>query len=192
MPLQETPLFYQKHSSQLFGQFESWFSLLEKYNKDIGNTKGMEVRVKFLGMVVQMAKRFNEGGAHKNWDGVSRSTEQWIEELNKSIRKFTTYAIQTNRGITDTEFFSIFGSNSSPYIIEKCCHFTQKLQTIAEYAGLPVIDLTQEICDGWGKTQNPVIKIDLENSEKSQYAKTFVSINQSYRGIAQSLQNLQL
>jgi hypothetical protein len=131
-----------------------------------------------LGLVVQLAKRFS-GGAVRT--GFSSSTEDWIFEVNQSVRRFLNFAKVRGITVTEDEFKKIF-PESNPYVIEKCCDFTPKLRDVAEKEGIPVIYLTPEICKKHKIT-------NIEN-EKSQYRLALKSINDSYRGIAKSLEAL--
>ena len=67
-------------------------------------------------------------------DGFAKSTEDWITDVNKSVKNFHKFAMRTDNTITEDTFMEIFGSitTASPFLIEKCCDFTQKLRTIAE------------------------------------------------------------
>jgi hypothetical protein len=102
--------------------------------------------------------------------------------VNTSVRRFHTYAMERDKAISREEFIQIFWDESPPFIIEKCCDFTQNLRGIAERAGIPVIYLTQEICGS-------VVDIS-SDGPNAQYAKSFKSINTSYRRIAHSLLQL--
>lgn len=155
----------------------NWTELLHDYQTTQG-VKGLSFSPKFLGLVVQMAKRF-AGGSVKT--PFSSSTEDWISEVNESVRRFLNFAKIRGITVSEDEFKHIF-LNASPYIIEKCCDFTPKLRDVAEKEGIPVIYLTSEICK---KHKIP----NIEN-EQSQYRLALKSINDSYRGIAKSLENI--
>lgn len=152
--------------------FRTWISLLSPYKTTIG-FKGLSFNVKFLGIVVQLAKRFK---------GYTEATEQWIKDLNTSVKNFQKYMSTLAMTVTEDEFNGIFAENI-PFIIEKCCDFTQQLRTIAEKEGIPVIYLTPEIC----RKHNS--KIDMSKSD-NQYKLAFDSINTSYRRIASNLSSL--
>lgn len=155
----------------------NWIELLHDYQATQG-VKGLSFSPKFLGLVVQLAKRFS-GGAVRT--GFSSSTEDWIFEVNQSVRRFLNFAKVRGITVTEDEFKKIF-PESNPYVIEKCCDFTPKLRDVAEKEGIPVIYLTPEICKKHKIT-------NIEN-EKSQYRLALKSINDSYRGIAKSLEAL--
>ena len=158
--------------------FRNWRALLDPFQKTRG-FNGIDIRVKFLGLVVQMAKRYKGGGKNSQF---TEKTEDWIKELNQSVGNFVNYMANSNKVISEKEFERIFNKDllpeSSPYIIEKCCDFTPKLRATAEQEGVPVISLTAE------QTKKHNCAIDTENG---QYARSFKSINASYRGIARAL-----
>lgn len=165
--------------------FKNWRKLLEEYGPTIGN-KGINLEPKFLGLVVQMAKRFNSGklineGTKNNQNNFSEATEKWIADLNVSVRKFQKWAIDRDMTIYEDDFIKIF-NESTPFIIQKCCDFTPHLRSIAEKAGVPVVKLTQELC----KLHRESSSVDI-NNENNQYAKSFKSISESYNAIADSL-----
>jgi hypothetical protein len=87
--------------------------------------------------------------------------------------------------ITEAEFGRIF-SGSTPFIIQKCCDFTPQLRSIAEKAGVPVVALTQELCN---KYKDSGTTVDIRK-EKGQYAISFESISASYNSIANGLVEL--
>ncbi len=164
--------------------FQNWTKLLAPYAATQWNRNWLTLGVKFLGLVVQLAKRFN-GGWKKNMDGFAKSTEDWIIDVNRSVKNFHKFAMRTENTITEDAFMDIFGSitTASPFLIEKCCDFTQKLRTIAEKEWVPVIYLDQKICKKHDK------KVDI-TKPTGQYYKALEAINSQYRGIASALMNL--
>jgi hypothetical protein len=46
-----------------------------------------------------MAKRFK---------GFSAATEQWVQDVNTSVRRFHTYAMERDKAISREEFIQIF------------------------------------------------------------------------------------
>jgi chromosome partitioning protein len=158
--------------------FNNWVSLLSGYETTLG-FKGLSFKPKFLGLVVQMAKRFNGGNANENITRFSKSAEKWIEELNESVKKFQRFALQRGMSITEDEFQQYF-VDSTPFIIAKCCDFTPQLRSIAEKAGVPVVKLTQELCNKY-KDSNTQVNI---TKEKGQYRLSLDSIVKSYGSVA--------
>jgi chromosome partitioning protein len=159
--------------------FNNWTKWLSEYKTTQG-FRGLSFNVKFLGLVVQLAKRF-KGGDNK----FTTSTESWINDVNESVKRFQKdLAIRTAGSMVVSEevFKSIF-PDSDPFIIEKCCDFTPQLRSIAEKEGIPVIYLTQDICSGHNK------RVDITKQD-GQYKKSFDSIYESYCNIAKSFLNL--
>jgi hypothetical protein len=146
------------------------------------SVKGLSFQPKFLGLVVQMAKRFS-GGSVQETTQFSRSAEKWIEEVNSSVKKFQQFAMQRGMSISAEEFEGFFGNDPAPFIIQKCCDFTPQLRSIAEKAGIPVVYLTQDVCNKY-KDSNQ--KVDI-TKEDGQYTRSFTSISNSYQKIADGL-----
>jgi len=167
--------------------FQNWNDLLKDYETTMG-FKGISLRPKFLGLVVQMAKRFTSGNLKNedtgnNQNNFSQSTEKWIADLNVSVIKFQKWAFSRDMSISEEDFIKTF-VNSKPFIVQKCCDFTPQLRSIAEKAAVPVVNLTQELC----KTHkdSKIASVDIDN-EGNQYAKSFKSISESYNAIADGL-----
>lgn len=186
--------------------FDNWLSLINGFYTAIG-LKGLSLNVKFLGIIIQMAKRYKSSG--------STAATRWIGEVNTSIKRFEKYAARKDFIITEEEFMKIFknkGANdfkSQPFIIEKCCDFTPMLRSIAEHFGIPVIYLTQELCNKYVKEHNDKVKdynknlakdeikmkpitssppnISNEERKDNQYKRSFDSISKSYHKIAADL-----
>jgi len=153
--------------------FRNWTNLLKDYQTTRG-FKGLNFDVKFLGLIVQLAKRYKGGG--KNY---TSSTTAWIGDVNNSVKEFQKYALNTGHSINEDEFRSIF-PNRDPFIIELCCDFTPQLRTIAEKEGVPVIHLTQNICKKHNKS------VDITKKD-GQYKMSLDSIKESYNNITENL-----
>ncbi len=164
--------------------FSNWINLLSGYETTLG-FKGLSFRPKFLGLVVQMAKRFNGGNVKENITRFSSSAEKWIEDLNDSVKKFQRFALQRGMSVTEDEFNQYF-TESDPFIIAKCCDFTSQLRSIAEKAGVPVVQLTQEICTQYKDTTS---QVDI-SKENGQYRLSLESIIQSYGSVVDGLVRL--
>jgi len=158
-----------------------------KDHETIVGFQGISLRPKFLGLVVQMAKRFTSGNLKNedtgnNQNNFSQSTEKWIEDLNISVIKFQKWAFSRDMSISEEDFIKTFVT-SKPFIVQKCCDFTPQLRSIAEKAAVPVVNLTQDLC----KThKDSSASVDIDN-EGNQYAKSFKSISESYNAIADGL-----
>jgi len=162
--------------------FQNWIKLLGDYQTTQG-FKGLNFKPKFLGLVIQMAKRFS-GGISSEKTSFSKSAEKWISDVNNSVRKFQQFAIARDLSISAEEFKKFFGTDSIPFIIQKCCDFTPQLRSIAEKAGVPVTYLTQEICAKYKDSQT--VAVDITNPD-GQYTRSFLSIRDSYNKIADGL-----
>jgi chromosome partitioning protein len=153
--------------------FKSWSEMLAKY-QTVPGFQGVSMNVKFLGLVVQLAKRYKGGGKK-----YTSQSEDWIKEVNISVNRFHKFALTRGQSITEEQFKNIF-IGATPFIIEKCCDFTPQLRSIAEKEGVPVIYLTQDICRKHNK------KVDI-TMEKGQYKMSLDSIKESYHNIAENL-----
>jgi hypothetical protein len=179
-----SPTFFSLQAvDNLSSIFQNWIKLLGDY-QTTQSFRGLNFQPKFLGLVVQMAKRFN-GGSVNEGTSFSKSAEKWIEDVNNSVKKFQQFAMARNMAISQEEFLKIF-PNSSPFIIQKCCDFTSQLRSIAEKAGVPVIHLTQDLCNKY-KDSNTSVDVTKENG---QYTISLNSIKDSYNKIGDDLSRL--
>lgn len=175
-----TPTFFSLQAiDNLSAIFQNWINLLGSY-QTTQSFKGLSFQPKFLGLVVQMAKRFSSGSA-KEKTAFSRSTKKWTLDVNNSVKKFQRFAVARGMSISEEEFRKFFGAESIPFIMQKCCDFTPQLRSIAEKAGVPVVHLTQDICNEHEDSQKVNITKD------GQYARSFTSISESYTKIADGL-----
>lgn len=156
--------------------FKSWIDLLSRF-ETVKGFQGLSMKVKFLGLIVQLAKRYRGGG--RNY---TTQSEDWIRDVNNSVNRFHQFAIGRGKSISESEFKELF-IDSDPFIIEKCCDFTPQLRSIAEKEGVPVIYLTQEIC----KKHSKLVNITRENG---QYKMSLDSIKESYAKIAAGILRL--
>ena len=174
-----SPTFFSLQAiDNLSSVLQNWINILGEYQSTRGK-RGLSFNPQFLGIAVQLAKRFNSGAV--NATGYSKSAESWINDVNESVKRFLQFANKRNMAISKEEFSNIF-PGSIPFVIEKCCDFTPKLRDIAEKEGVPIILLTQEICKAYKN-------VDIEK-KSSQYCRAFESISKSYREMARNLTNL--
>ena len=179
-----SPTFFSLQAiDNLSSIFQNWIKLLGDY-QTTQSFRGLSFQPKFLGLVVQMAKRFN-GGSINEGTSFSKSAEKWIEDVNNSVKKFQQFAMARNMSVSQEEFLKIF-CNSTPFIIQKCCDFTSQLRSIAEKAGVPVIHLTQDLCNKY-KDSNTAVDVTKENG---QYTISLNSIKDSYNKIGDDLSRL--
>jgi cellulose biosynthesis protein BcsQ len=165
--------------------FNNWIRLLGDY-QTTQSFRGLSFQPKFLGLVVQMAKRFS-GGSVQETTSFSSSTEKWVDDVNRSVKRFHRFAMQRGMAISEQEFNHFFGYDTTPFVIQKCCDFTPQLRSIAEKASLPVVKLTQKICNEY-KDSNK--KVDI-TKEDGQYTRSIVSITSSYNKIVDGLIKLE-
>lgn len=167
---------------------KNWLDWLAPYERTRQNQKGMQIDVKFIGIIVQLAKRFS-GGIRGGGSDYSKTAERWIADLNKSVLHFQKFAASRGKGISETDFCKMFGQESTPFIIGKCCDFTPKLRGIAEDMGIPVLYLDQDICKKHSVDHNQKPCIDITQSD-GQYARTMASVKTSYANMVNGLLKL--
>lgn len=179
-----SPTFFSLQAiDNLSAIFQNWINLLSNY-QTTKSFKGLSFQPKFLGLVVQMAKRFNGGSENKQkGTSFSKAAEKWIANVNESVKRFQTFAAIRNMAVSEEQFRNIFGAASNPFIIQTCCDFTNQLRSIAEKAGIPVVHLTQDICN---KYKDPSAYVDITKPD-GQYKISFDSIFKSYNTIADDL-----
>lgn len=150
----------------------NWVNLLAPFKSTV-NTKGITIKAKFLGIIVQQAKRYKS---------YSQATVSWAVMLNERLENYKNYAVDVDRIVSATEFSNIF-NGKSPYVIEMCYDFTANLRSVAEKAGVPVIHLTQELCNKYKEKNKPAADITGE----TQYNISFTATCESYDRISSSL-----
>jgi chromosome partitioning protein len=171
-----TPTFFSLQAIDNLGQvINNWDNLLRPYKTTIAQ-KGISANPKFLGLVVQLAKRYK---ANKLDTGYSKAAENWIGEVNQSVKRFVDY-IGRDSCISEKEFYKLFDGRE-PYIIEKCCDYMSNLRNASEKEGVPVIYLTDAMCRKH--------KVNVFEENKGHYD-AFNSVKQSYMSIAESLTKL--
>jgi hypothetical protein len=84
--------------------------------------------------------------------------------------------------VSATEFSNIF-DGKLPYVIEMCYDFTANLRSVAEKAGVPVIHLTQDLCNKYKEKNKPSADI----TGDTQYNISFRATCESYDRISSSL-----
>lgn len=171
-----SPTFFSLQAiDNLYEVMKNWIFLLEDYKETV-NTRGLSFSPKFLGIIVNMSKRY---------DGVSASSKNWSVLLNTSIMKFYSQVIDSKRMLTESEFKNIF-PDRTPFIIDEICDYTSVLRSYSEYAGVPVVDLNQDL------VQQNKIKVAsntpvMLDDEKNSYFKPFKEVCDSYDFIAKSI-----
>jgi chromosome partitioning protein len=169
----------------LYQVIENWISLLKEF-RETANNRGLSFEPKFLGIVINMARRYNT----ESNEGVTEYSKNWRNLLNQSIQKFYRQIYDSKRTISETEFRNIF-KDRIPFVIEELCSFTDMLRSYAEYAGVPVLELTKELIkENKSKVgSNTPVLIEDENNH---YGRVFKEATESYNFIAKSItENLQ-
>ena len=177
----------------LYEVLKNWVDLLGDF-KSTTNFRGLSFQPKFLGIIINMAKRFETKNGDQTDQITAKYTQKWREKLNKSIDSFYTQLIDTKRTVTKNEFRKIFSfedKQSTPFIIEELCDFTGQIRNISEMSGCPVVDLNNDTV----KTTCPRIPIVYfsiipeYNSKKkmTHYEKVFKDAVDSYNYIANSI-----
>lgn len=154
--------------------------IFQAWNQQFSWISGFSDRVQFLGTVVQMAKRYTGGS---NQTGFSAATMEWVKTLNSRARPFQQWMMGIGRSISEEDFIRIF-PDRTPFVAEICCDFTPQLRGISERAGVPVINLTQDLCNKYKPTGAAV---DIVSNSQGQYKISFDKINEQYRDLAQNL-----
>lgn len=169
--------------------FLNWATLFRPWLSS-ANQNGLEYP-RLLGIVPQMTKRFST----EDGDTYAGHANDWNMHINESITRFlktyyqnySHYRLNTPLG-AEIEWFKTIFTESEPFVIQECVHFTGKLRTIAERAAIPVVFLNNAIAKEHNFPQsvfdNPEANLD------NQYAKAFSSISQEYGYIADGLLRL--
>lgn len=177
---------------------KNWVSQLDNFRATT-NKQGINFHPQFLGIVVNMAKRFKREGQEGR--ATTIYAEKWRDRINNSIDKFYKYAIDNSRILTKSEFQDVF-NKSSPFIISEVCDFTGQIRSIAEITGVPVIDLNNEIIkDGCNKYNKNIGDYDKKmspftiekvrkNTKEDHYKRAFQELTESYNYIADCLSRL--
>jgi cellulose biosynthesis protein BcsQ len=172
----------------LFEVFKNWIDLLGDF-RSTANNKGLSFEPKFLGIVINMAKRFEGESGSKT----TIYAEKWRDKLNSSIEKFYIRVLDNNRTITKSDFVKIFNDGdkkSEPFIIEELCDFTGQIRNVSEKSGIPVVDLNNDIVRETAKkvgiTPFTISKTKTD-SKVTHYHKAFSGVTESYTYIAKCI-----
>jgi hypothetical protein len=183
----------------LFEVMKNWINLLADFRATT-NYKGLSFSPKFLGIIINMAKRFEYIEDQDGGKAQTRTTiyaEKWRDRLNKSIEKFYLQVLDSGRTVTKSEFATIFkdeNKQSSPFIIEEISDFTGQIRNISEISGIPVVDLNDQIVRDTVNKHNSsslgrsMQSFKIESKEEikpnEHYKKAFKSVIESYNFIA--------
>ena len=177
----------------LYEVLKNWVDLLGDF-KSTTNFRGLSFQPKFLGIMINTAKRLETKKGSKTDQITTKYTQNWREKLNKSIDSFYTQLIDTKRTVTKDEFRKIFNfedRQSKPFIIDELCDFTGQIRNISEMAGYPVVDLNNEIVKATcTKIAIKYFSIKPKYASKksmTHYQKVFKDTVDSYNYIANSI-----
>jgi len=171
---------------------ENWTTKLSTFKQN-PNEKGLSFRPKFLGLIINMAKRFEDSEGKK----VTIYAERWRKKLNDVLDKFYIDMYETKRIVSKPDFKKIF-SDKNPFIIQEICDFTGQIRNISELAGCPTVDLNQNIINKAvtefninknkisEEKERDMAKIDISN-KNSHYHKAFTEARESYNYIAKCI-----
>lgn len=166
---------------------KNWVLSLDNFRATT-NTRGLKFCPKFLGIVINVAKRFKKGNARE----VTIYAEQWREKINVSVDKYCKYALDSDRVLPKDKFKDVF-LKSSPYIISEICDFTGNLRSVSEITGIPIVDLDNNIvrdgCEKLGIRKFTIEKVR-KNTKDDHYKRAFLEACESYNYIAESLMKL--
>lgn len=164
-----------------------WVSSLDDFRATT-NTRGLTFAPKFIGIVINVAKRFKKDNSRE----VTKYAEKWREKINTSVNKFCKYAFDCDRLLTKDKFAVAF-PDSSPYIISEICDFTGNLRSVGEITGIPIVDLNNAIVqDGCGKLGISPFTIEKvkKDTGDDHYKRAFSEACKSYDYIAEGILKL--
>lgn len=168
----------------LFEVIKNWINLLEDYQVTT-NYQGLSFKPKFLGILVNMVKRYEleEGRL------ITKYAKQWSEKLNISILNFHKKIYDKDRAVSALEFQKIF-PNCDPFVISEICDFTGQIRNVSEKSGYPVVDLNNKIVTETAKKTGirdfKITKVK-DSSKETAYQKSFKEVLDSYNFIAKSI-----
>lgn len=168
-----SPTFFSVQAvNNLQDVWKNWHNLLSDFANTYNDDSGIPIQSKFIGMILQLGKRFKSGNA--------AHTNQWKEILNNGLEAFINSNLSNS--INKNEFKNIFKDSkySNPYIIAIYVNFTDKLRSISESKGLPFVALTQE----------DLPKETARKDRDKQYLKTWNSMQEINKYVCNCFTNL--
>jgi chromosome partitioning protein len=140
----------------LAGIYRSWRKIFDDYQMHFTGTNRLcNFQVKYLGVVVQMAKLYEQNDGEK----FANVTQQWIVDLNRRVQRFCNLLMGLHIGDDNPYIVSIdkFKKNfpeSNPFIIAIFCDYNQRLAKVAEYCKVPVNAITEKHCVQYNANPN--------------------------------------
>ncbi len=128
-----TPTFYCLQAvHNLYSIFTTWRDYLDRLNK---NKIKLSMQPKFIGIVVNIAKRANEN--------FSKDAKTWGNTVNQGAQNSINALKQRDYALTEDDF-KLYFTEYQPYIMGMLPHFTDKIKGVSEKLGKPVLALTDE------------------------------------------------
>ena len=184
------PNFFSLQAMQnLYPVLENWILQLGTF-KLTSSEKGLSFRPKFLGLIINMAKRFED----KKGSKTTIYAEKWRKKLNETLDKFYIDLYETKRIISKDDFTKIF-SGQNPFVIQEICDFTGQIRNISELSGCPVVDLNKNIVNKTissfnakqSEKERKMQQIQIDEDNNNHYGKAFKAVIDSYDFIAKSI-----
>lgn len=169
----------------LWEVIKNWMNLLEDFQVT-ANYQGLSFQPKFLGILINMAKKYEQ----RNGKTTTNYSQRWLEKLNASITKFHNKVYDKNRAVSAQEFKKIF-PDRKPFVIDDIYDFTGQIRSVVEISGCPVVDLNNQIVTemykkGKIKRDFKITKVK-ESSKETPYQKSFKDVLDSYNFIAKCI-----
>jgi chromosome partitioning protein len=172
--------------------FNNWIKTLSSYQKTT-NYQGLSLNTKFIGVIINCAKRFQKGKDKK----LTTYSQNWSKKLNNNVEKLFAELTNKNKSITREEFKNSF-PESTPFIIREINDFTGQLRNVSEIAGVPIVDMSQQIINNTLQEYNlkanqqgdDIISMFYIDRVDSHYTKAFKHAKESYQYIARCLDSL--
>ena len=161
-----TPNFFSLQSvGNLTNIVQYWSHMLAYYKSEYGKS-GLSVKSKFLGIVINRAKIYNRSGVKTGNNQYTIMAKYWSNIINAKLSDFTSYMYEVKRDFKD---FSKVFKNSEPYIIESTAQFPNRIESLCENQGIPILMANQV------------------TEDINKYNDTCDSISLSYKNIADGL-----
>jgi cellulose biosynthesis protein BcsQ len=148
--------------------FETWKGIFKKHSKT-GNYRGFDIRVKFLGLILNRSAGFAN---KRNQNKYTKATREWTEKINERLSIFID---NNEKNAITAELFHNFFEQSIKWVIENVVNIPNDLDKAASKNHKPFLSLTT-------KDHN---NLSLENNS---HKKAFDKIKLSYKYIIDSFE----
>jgi chromosome partitioning protein len=175
-----TPNFFSLQAiNNLHDIVEKWDWLLDKH-RETPNTRGLSLKSRFLGFVVNRSKKFQHKSHH-----FAKMTRLWSAVINKRLDSFIRWSFDRKRTVTEHEFRNIFGQETCPFLIQNIAQFPDNVAQGMEVLGTPSPVLM-------AIAKSTELKSKAGISLSSENIATLAMIEESYQKISHALRkNLQ-